>query len=760
MRIDIWRQPNIKRLIALFWQKADRAQYHIATVIHRHGTIISIAVLALLLVFSACLHNQFQQSIAQFLASSTNISNLRSLFLNLGSALIGASAIAFSLVVFAMQVNVERMPHGLFRKLSSDPPIIVSFVGTFSIAISIACCSLIPDSSWAAYAIIGSSWGIVFILGLFFHAYRRALQLINPISQLGIIVNDTDREMKKWSQRIERVLPLFKNDPEQNNGDTLHQNNLDINRIAYFQINPHWTAKSLRAIQYAISYARRYAEIGDHEVSSAALNAIIAANRSYITTKGKTFFSNNPLIGNQLANDGFINNTLEHLRQNYQAGISRGDEQQIIQTLQTFATLAKVYIEIEYSEAHAAKSHSQLAAHYLSDAIEAVLPHGMPDVLMEGVRLEGQTAHLFLQAGNANEISQLSSRIGTIACVGAVNEKFRPVTQVAVEQLAKLTFNLIRSEAYDIGYAADELKQNILLIVKIFLKVPDAPLLNIHSTNLAAYYSSTTTSSLISWLTDLANAVSEAKPDDKKAKLIVRHIEAWANKLHQAEKDIFILAIESKSFFVFDMIYWITFVAKLLMAVSNTEACDKHLQEKLRKHALWLICIFSCVPDDKESISVVENYHLTENLFEVALDAHYRECDVIFEEVNKLLLNWAFKAGKYESGWGTLEQSFYGLATLALTSDVPNAVNNLKIEIQKRVAAQDSPSQDIKLRTARNILRKSTELGRESFYSHSPINIAMSEIDPAKTRVLLEDLANILSRNPHFSYESSGANEP
>src|SRR5262245_58061172 len=48
------------------------------------------------------------------------LESLRALLLALGAALIGAAAIVSSLVLFAMQVNVERMPHALFRRLSPD----------------------------------------------------------------------------------------------------------------------------------------------------------------------------------------------------------------------------------------------------------------------------------------------------------------------------------------------------------------------------------------------------------------------------------------------------------------------------------------------------------------------------------------------------------------------------------------------------------------------------------------------------------------
>src|SRR3546814_10292581 len=52
-----------------------------------------------------------------------------------------------------------------------------------------------------------------------------------------------------------------------------------------------WTDGALQGVRYAVSFARLYAEQGDHEISAAAMNAIIAINGAYIEAKGKTFFA-------------------------------------------------------------------------------------------------------------------------------------------------------------------------------------------------------------------------------------------------------------------------------------------------------------------------------------------------------------------------------------------------------------------------------------------------------------------------------------
>lgn len=116
------------------------------------------------------------------------------------------------------------------------------------------------------------------------------------------------------------------------------------------------------------------------------------------------------------------------------------------------------------------------------------------------------------------------------------------------------------------------------------------------------------------------------------------------------EKELLLHAIEKQSQFTFDVIHWITKLTSMLLAVSNAPACPIHIQDKLRKNALWLISVLSYVPDDKETVQFVENFRMTEILFEAAMDAHNRDCEEISNSIRDLLLSWTLKAGRFQTG--------------------------------------------------------------------------------------------------------------
>jgi uncharacterized membrane protein len=79
--------------------------------------IVLLVVLALLSAIALHFHSA---SITVYFSGASQISNLRTLLVTVGGSLIGAAAISFSLIMFAMQINVDRMPHGLFFKFSTD----------------------------------------------------------------------------------------------------------------------------------------------------------------------------------------------------------------------------------------------------------------------------------------------------------------------------------------------------------------------------------------------------------------------------------------------------------------------------------------------------------------------------------------------------------------------------------------------------------------------------------------------------------------
>ena len=663
--------------------------------------------------------------------------------MNTGAALIGATAIVTSLVLFAMQVNVERLPHRLFRRLSQDRKLLIAFASAFVLAVGVATLSAFTGQIGLAAVLVSAVWAIFLILGLFLYAYKRALRLINPLEQLQMLLDDTRKELRRWARRAERVMPALEDDDEAKPETPEGEHTPDTARTVFFQLNPYWTAEASRGVRHAMTFARRYAEQGDYEVAGGALTAIVGINAAYVEAKGKTFYANNMFMEHPLASDAFINETLEHLRQNADSANGRKDEQQIEQSLQAIGALVPVYLSIDYADSHAEKHHAQLAAGYLANAVQAVVAHSLADVLMEGQRLLGRAAGHFVAVGKTNFTAVLSQRIATIAGSGCASEANRPVTAEGIRQLANLTLQLLRSPSHNARYALCQAHENVNFVAKLLLLVPDTPGGNIHASTLAPYYSSSDMQSLRVHLTELVNAVAAAGPDDENAKTVIRNLERWTDDIYRPAKELLLASVAVKSHFTIHMFQWVQGVTEILLAASSAPACDTDTQRELRDHARWLIATLDWIPSDEKTVTFAENYQLTGTFFEAAADARRHGCNENAEAISLHLLSWAFKGGRHSTGMAILERGLCGCAALALTANA-GAVDALKAEISRRLQRDDAPEREVRLHGANSLRQKVRELGERTAgpgYTMSAIDRAMEKLDYGSIATLLEEIA-------------------
>ena len=712
-----------------------------------HGLKLAMLIL-LAAMFSSVLAMPFLQRMAgDFFRDGESLATLRTLLGGTGASLIGAAAIAFSLVVFAMQINVERMPQGLFRRLSSDRRLLGSFLGSFLIALVVAATSLIPDGNWAIPAIITAIWGITLIVLLFLYAYGRALQLINPIEQLAIMSRAVRRDLHKWNRLADKAAILLNEESQPGAVDDDTELHFNAPKAHFFQTNAHWTKAAGQAIHYAISYAKRFAEQGDYEVTEYAFERIMLVNATYCAAKHGTFVGSNLFFEIPGTTDGFINTSLEQLRQTMQTALAKGDERLAESTLRALGGLYGVYLKIEYPGRDRSKHHALLAAGYMGSAVESVISHNMPDLMMEGIRLMGRASRLALDHTGPTDIVGMAEKIATLSYVGVLRTNHQPVTLTAFEQLADITYDLLVKGKHDTRYPFRQLRSAVTDAAKRFLETPDTPLSSQHRNTLGPYFSSTSISSLRGKLTPLVNQLLEAPADNARAREIIDNIETWADQIYVPQKKFLLLAVQKRSSFAFDVISWAVGVSELLNALSNAPACTQPLKENLRKHAIWLVSTLSWLPDDRESVTFAENYSLTENLFEAASDGYRRDCLEFYENCKELLIAFAKKGGKHETGWGILERTVSGLVALAISEGTPAAATALKTQFRKMLASDGAPQPELRTRAAASLARSANEFRRPGAM-HSRIEHTLAQLDYAAVRALIHEMVEILAPDP------------
>lgn len=676
-------------------------------------------------------------AIEVFFSDNKRLDALGTVVVTIGGALIGGAAIAASFILFAMQVNVERLPYGLFKKLSSDSLLLTAVGATFSAAIIISFLSVAITSRNAAAITLATILGTAVVLRLFFYSYARSLDLINPGKQISIVVGDVRRSLRMWERHLrwavtaidEKVLP--------------NQARYDARRLAFQQMNPAWTGELIRGIRHVIALTRRAADQADINSSGLAFSALIRMNELYVTAKGKTFFSNSPMIENPLVTDAVITETLDQLRLIFRGALARQDEEQMGQILQTYRSLSLVYLTIDYPDNHALKTHAHLAAAYLEGELDAIAPHNMVDAMMNGVRELGKVALAFVQYARPEEAVSMAQKIGLIGTSGTVREDHRPITLVSMQQLALLTYELIRTQEHDIGYASKSISGAANFTAKLFLEVPDSPLRSIHSSFLGPYFSYMDSSALCSRLGGLADDVAAAPVDSENAKRVSRNFAVWADGLNISLKDLLLLAVEKRSSFLINILHWITDVTEILLSLASAKASSSY-SSSLREHARRIAMVLSWLPRDRDNVAFLETYDVTETYFMIAADAEQQGADALAGDMRRLLLRWGLEAGAEQTGWPILERSIYGLAVLGLSADTPDEV---KKELSEALKNEVVPPPEICERVAHEIRMKAETL-RQYTPKSRMIEQAMGAMNHEHLSIFLNDLADILSPDP------------
>lgn len=723
------------------WRTIYRTRYLLSKWRFKFAPQAVLFSLILALSLSALFIPQLDLVFDKLVVENRATDTFKGALLSLGGALFGASAIVSSLVLFAMQVNIERMPHGLFRRFSADVPLLSLFAATFLFSLLVFALPLMLLPHRGGLAVYLSSWATMLTLLFFFVAYRRALNLVNPTFQLETIVKRCRLDLKRWAKRAERARPLIAHtEPDPVFPGDKNERGHDLQKAVYYSLNPHWTAEARKGVDYAVSYVRLYAKQGDYEVCRIALNAIGNIVKDYVNAKEGTFFSQTLFVENPLVTDGFINDTLEDLRQLQAFAIGQKDEQLTEQSMTLFSALVSILSIIEYGRSSMSKTHAHLAASYLTGGVEKAAANQQADVLMHGLRKIGESAQVLLAREGPKGTVSLIGKLATISAVGLVRRDLNPVTVTGVQQLADLSFGLLISADRETRFAIKELRSYQKMLMELVLKTEDFGFMGNHNSLLGPIYSATSSGSLLSKIQQLAQSIFEAPEDQENLTRLISNIVTWSDQMYLLDREIFELTLERQSKFISDHIHWIINVSKSLLMVAAAPACSPHQSDKLRKNALWLAWTIDFVPSEKEKVSMLENYNITDDIFDLSRVARQLGFPEFVAEIDRLLLSWGLKAGNYQSGWQTLENAICGLAISKLKADglMYDFLTDLRNEILKGALASDDARSD----SARELRERAQNLWRN--HSTSKIEYAMRQTDEADLTALLEEAADIL----------------
>lgn len=695
----------------------------------RIGHAATIAVLACLLTV-ALVHNEIEQLAAPWV-TDTRVTSLQNALLNVGSQLIGVSALVFGLVTFALQANLERMPFTLFERLTSDKQLLLFFAGTFAISIVVVILSLFLDKSNAGTVTLLGIWALLAVLTLIFLSFRRALLLVNPAHQLANIVSNVQRSFKLWEKGLRLYRPLM--------GRGMPTGPHDTERLAFFSLHSRWTGDAKKGIQHTTAYVRHYANVGDFEVSGAAVNALVSINQLYVQIKGKTFFNNDVFFDAGMSTDDVVNTTLEQLRQLAEHGIQTNNETLAEQAMTGMAALVRVYASIDYATSFNFKTHASLAAGYLDGAVQSAVPKNLPDVVMQGVRLLGASGHVFIAAKTGTEVASIAGHLCKFGAIGAVADKYRPVTQTAMTQLADLTVSLLRSKVDEVGFAGNALLDSAKTISSMFIRVPDAQPMSIHETYLGPFLST----KLPSTLTNLANAVIGSDADNADAKQIIENVEEWADDLHRFYKDLFVEAISAKSLVTVSITHSITQMTRVLLGFAAASAASEHDRDELVDHATHLVYALSWVADTQESVRFAERCAFTNSVTDLAVDVANSDHEKVRQALLEILVGWLVKSAKHDAQLRSAEKCVAAIAASLVLRGQDHVPADVITLIRRRVGTAQGLSREQLENVCRRVSEEYIDRNQDQF-SIDRLEYVINRLDRVRFETLVRELLPVL----------------
>ncbi|MFG0712796.1 hypothetical protein ACF8O9_08055 [Stenotrophomonas geniculata] len=699
--------------------------------LRRRKTLARLFVLALAFLTSALLVHVYDAELLERLSSKEGYATLTNLLVGIGCAMVGATAIVFTLVQFATQTNVARMPTELFRLFSSDVTLLGAFLGTMALAIAIAASPLIASPELAVWQLFLAAWAVITIVLTFVLAYERALNLINPSVQARVAGDKAKKSLARWGMVANRMLT---------NAETSPSLQFDVSRRAFFATNPGWEGEAQSILGQLVPYGAKLAEQGDHDSFGPILAATVDVHRAYVRARGRTFIENGFLAELAESREPFQIATLEDLRRAGLAALAKRDERQLTFIYRALQSLFLVYIDIEYARSYDTKSHAALVAQYLYALVQESATHKMPDVTMEGGRLVGLVARANLKNGLTVDFHTAVQALGRLGVAGTTSREMLPVAMVVEEALRdSVMLGLMTSQQMVIEF--ERIHQVAVEVATVvMLKAPEATSLEgIHRAHLGGYFSVSNSESLLPRIEQMME-LEEADVGSFALPSVTRLLE-WVDAARHPTKDLMLVALEMKSSLCFDLLSWPIELTVLLLRLSG-RAQTPGVEAALLDMANSTLAVLTWLPEAEDSVFTAEAHGHLERLTRVAAVAGRAGAHKVHSSAIEQMWDWGFKLTKTKVGWDGLRRVLAGLVALELTFGGSD-MSALEIRINGEITKRGGIPFDAKRLIANGLAKVAKEL-RGRRYVSAVYESLLKDAEESEAEAALNQIANSL----------------
>ncbi|CAH6907736.1 conserved membrane hypothetical protein [Vibrio chagasii] len=490
---------------------------------------------SILALIAVCISLQISLANSYQFNPLIDTAQVSSLLLTIGGALIGFTAIVFTMLLFSLQTNIQRLRYLDFHKFSTDKNIFIQLLSCFLIAITIAGSSLVKNQNIQGQTLVIAVWLILLFIVLLYQSYKRALILVSPIEQINLILSYSSKQHNKWDKAIQRALVVNR---FSESAPLQEQTDIDSLRYAYVSAYPEQKQVPNNAVDSLCVMAKTYADLNDINITKTSLNSIIQITRQYIEFRKNTFIDTGPFVATDMSSELVFNNTFEQLRQLSAIAIASENEQLIGFITETLAGLATLFAQFNHIRNFQLQHQTTLAIQYLKSHIELSMQLNNTDLMFNDAKVIGELGLNLIKTkstANLEIVDTLLFNYGQHSLV----KKDPAVIGAVMDQYSRLTLFLLFSES-DIKMICERITNNIKELGKLNLVIKKIQWLDLGF--LSGYYGCNPTS-LMGLLFEQVNGLDISNVEHQKIKLrLISNVLVWLdtsyqNRLEQFEFD-------------------------------------------------------------------------------------------------------------------------------------------------------------------------------------------------------------------------------
>ncbi|ABZ76695.1 hypothetical protein Shal_2136 [Shewanella halifaxensis HAW-EB4] len=614
-----------------------------------------------LLVLMSLITFKASMEASSLLNGEVPVDQLKAISLTIGGGLLGFTAIVFSLLLFSLQINLQRLRYLDFYRFSADRHVLGYLLSCLIVSISIIAASLfIVESSSGQHAAL-MFWAVVLFTFLLIFSYKRAIQLIDPIEQVRLIESEVDSSLERWGKVIERQILADKIAPI----ESLTNKDFDSLRWQLCRRYPTHQQAVFNSIDSLCSMTKVYTELNDYIVARNTLTKIIFIIDRYMRFRQNTFIEGSPFMSTSVESEPVFNYALERVGQSTSDAISADDKEWIQICFEVFSHLAQN--SNFYKVQHGYQLGQQITSiiYYLTSGVKETIPLKNNDVMINASRSVGGLATALLKTASYDNLQQLDKSLLLLGSLSISKGDITVINDV-MQRYGDIVFLLLFSEGTDAESEAQSISTSIHFLGKLHLQQGGKTSFNLGYVNGVYGFGETSLSVKLSQQAQIL--LSDTERFKSEITSLIEGICLWLKVSFNDRYELYQLDQEAD----LDLFHYLYSLSDTMLKILLT-LTSEITEHQLRHDAYTVInreIIALCeIREDKEVFRRIDSYDFMNSLFNLhrligSLDT--QSCSSVLT-IN--ILKLGFKAASINSDHGLLVKAICAAAIISVNNN-------------------------------------------------------------------------------------------